>query len=467
MEENELQENIDSKYSILEKIGSGGQANVFRVVKIGTHEEYAAKVFKYDTDSITNEINMLQEVKQYQCPYIINIIDSGNGEVVRKNRKTKKRQYFIIEKEKNGCIIDHILYKQSGLGELYSKVIFQKILIGFQCLHKHNICHRDIKLENILFDNDFSPKICDFGMACFNSSNLIFKRGTLRYKPPEVNGITEYDGIKGDIFYLASALMILTTGGAAFKNPDINDDYFKYIYERNFNLYWNKIEPKLSHITLTSNFKDLFWKMISYEPKNRPTIDVILEHPWFKEINDMKKNNLKGFQDLEKEIKDFFPDITNYIRIELQKEDINSVNALYNKGISDNKSLNIFNLNAKPKQIDTPINMNYCIDIKGNLKPVHFMNRLYGSIKTEFGIEKCRIIADSQILKLNIIFEDDEEDDDSENDEKNNNNNIKIEIKLYQSSEKYVLRFKKKEGNRKDFIDKYKDISNLALKLLK
>ena len=70
MEENEQQENIDSKYLILEKIGSGGQANVFRVVKIGTNEEYAAKVFKYDTDSITNEINMLQEVKQYQCPYI-------------------------------------------------------------------------------------------------------------------------------------------------------------------------------------------------------------------------------------------------------------------------------------------------------------------------------------------------------------------------------------------------------------
>ena len=70
MEEKELQENIDSKYSIVEKIGSGGQANVFHVVKIGTNEEYAAKVFKFDTDSITNEINMLQEVKQYQCPYI-------------------------------------------------------------------------------------------------------------------------------------------------------------------------------------------------------------------------------------------------------------------------------------------------------------------------------------------------------------------------------------------------------------
>ena len=40
---------------------------------------------------------MLQEVKQYQCPYNINIIDSGEGEVIRKNRKTKERKYFILE----------------------------------------------------------------------------------------------------------------------------------------------------------------------------------------------------------------------------------------------------------------------------------------------------------------------------------------------------------------------------------
>ena len=114
MEENEQQENIDSKYLILEKIGSGGQANVFRVVKIGTNEEYAAKVFKDDSDSITitNEINMLQEVKQYQCPYIINIIASGEGNIVRKNRKTKVRKYFVIEKEPYGSILDYIYYKQ-------------------------------------------------------------------------------------------------------------------------------------------------------------------------------------------------------------------------------------------------------------------------------------------------------------------------------------------------------------------
>ena len=76
------------------------------------------------SDSIDNEINMLQEVKQYQCPYIINIIDSGEGEVIRKNRKTKERKYFILENQPNGDIFDYICAKKQGVGELDSKIIF-------------------------------------------------------------------------------------------------------------------------------------------------------------------------------------------------------------------------------------------------------------------------------------------------------------------------------------------------------
>ena len=150
MEKYEITEIIDSKYIIEEKIGSGGQANIFKVVKVGTNKRYAAKVFKYDTDSVINEINMLKKVSEFKCPYIINSIKSGYGEVIRINRKTKKRNYIIMEKEDNGCLADYIIKKQSGIGELYSKILFQKILIGFQCLHRHNICHRDIKLDNTI-----------------------------------------------------------------------------------------------------------------------------------------------------------------------------------------------------------------------------------------------------------------------------------------------------------------------------
>ena len=46
MSESNIQEKIDGKYKIIEKIGSGGQANIFLVIKIGKNEENAAKVFK-------------------------------------------------------------------------------------------------------------------------------------------------------------------------------------------------------------------------------------------------------------------------------------------------------------------------------------------------------------------------------------------------------------------------------------
>ena len=489
MEKSVQSEKIDSKYIIKEKIGSGGQANIFRVVKEGTNEEYAAKVFKKDNDFITNEINILQEVKQYHCPYIINIIDSGEGMVIRNNRITKERKYFILEKEKYGNIYDYIFYKNQGLGEPCSKILFQKILIGFQCLHKHNICHRDIKLDNILLDENFSPKICDFGFACFNSSKLVFKGGTDNYKPPEANGITEYDGIKGDIFYLASVLMVLTTGQSAFEIPIRRDSVFKRIILNRDDLFWDKMdrELKLKEIFLSQEFKDLYWKMISFDPQKRPTIDEILKHPWFQEINDIKKNNLKRLKELEEEIKNFFenlyPSVKEVLANKLDEDDKESMEATYNKSISNNedKEVQAFNSNAKPKFLNSPMNIKYCINIKGNLEPVNFMNKLCKMIKDEFGILKCYINTDPDILKFNISILKETEKDETENEvkdkecneeEDNNedeeeNNDIKMQIKLYKDSEKYILRFKETKGNRKDFLNKYEAISNLVIKLLK
>ena len=478
MENYEITEIIDSKYIIEEKIGSGGQANIFKVVKVGTNKRYAAKVFKKDTDSV-NEINMLKKVSEFKCPYIINSIKSGYGEVIRINRETEKRKYIILEKEDNGCIADYIIKKQSGIGELYSKILFQKILIGFQCLHRHNICHRDIKLENILFDDNFSPKICDFGMACFNSSELIFSGGTDKYKPPEVDGKTKYDGIKSDIFCLASALMYLTTGSFGFKLPTKDDEFFKCIYLENYDLYWKLEEPQINYFDLSSNFKELFWKMISYNPSKRPTIDEILEHPWFEEINNIKKNNFNKFKKLEEEIKELFKELAPYVKISLnislQKDNWESTFRSYNRSISNNDDQNYFDSFAKPKCIDTPMNIKYCIDIQGYLNPILFMNKLCVILDNEYKHENCYINTDSEILKFNFIFvkkieekENKKEDGnkDTDSDEEKNNNEIIIQIKLYESSEKYILRFKEKKGNRKDFLDKYYAISNLIVKLL-
>ena len=59
MDNSEKEEQIDNKYIIKEKIGSGGQANAFLVTEKGNNKNYVAKVSKQDNDSMNNEINII------------------------------------------------------------------------------------------------------------------------------------------------------------------------------------------------------------------------------------------------------------------------------------------------------------------------------------------------------------------------------------------------------------------------
>ena len=83
-------------------------------------------------------------------------------------------------------MFNYIYFTENGLGEKYGKVIFRKILEGVQACHNANICHRDLKMQNILFDEQFNPKICDFGFAAFNEIDLKDYLGTETHAAPEI-----------------------------------------------------------------------------------------------------------------------------------------------------------------------------------------------------------------------------------------------------------------------------------------
>ena len=109
----------------------------------------------------------------------------------------------------------------------------------------------------------------------------------------------------------------------------------------------------------------------------------------------------------------------NLLEEDLKKKNAESEYAYYNKSISDNNG--VFNSNAKPKIVDTPMNIRYCINIRGELEPISFMNKLYKEIKKESRIE-CNIHADPEILKINITFVniiEKEEDEEEIKEEKN------------------------------------------------
>ena len=461
------EEKIGSDYIIKEKLGSGGQANVFLVTKKGDAHKYAAKVFKKENNSIDNEIYILQELKKYNNPYIINIIETGKGEIVRNNREKKILKYFIMENYPNGNIFDYIYCRKSGLGELHSKIIFQKILKGFECCHEHNICHRDIKLENLLLDDEYIPKICDFGFACFNSKDVKYDCGTKQYKPPEINGKNNYDGIKVDIFYLASTLMILTTGLPGFLMPNKGDYFFSEIIKEDKNSYWKKIDSQMNAkgISLSSEFKELYFKMISIKPEKRPNIQEILNDPWFKEIDDMKKNNQEQFVKLENEISEIFcslrENVKNSNKKEIEADNKKSESASYNNRSFSDES--IFSSNIVPKYIYIPLNINNCINIKGYINPVNFMNELYKMISDNFG-DDCSLIPDNKKLKFVIKITEDTVDENENSD--NEILKLSILVKLYKYPDGHILRCKQKEGNRGDFLEKFEKISEIVKKII-
>ena len=195
---------IDTRYLILEKLENQKNAKIFLVKEKESNKSYVAKVFKEETSKIEIEIEILNILKTNNIPYTVKIIYSGEGEIIRKNKEPKKRKYFISEFCPYGNLFDYINFKPSGFGELNSKIIFSKILKGIKFCHELNICHRDIKSENILLDENYNPKIIGFNYATKNSINL--KDGidinNLEYKPPEISEEKEYDGKKADIFNL-------------------------------------------------------------------------------------------------------------------------------------------------------------------------------------------------------------------------------------------------------------------------
>ena len=492
-------EKINEKYLIKEKLGSGGQANVFLVLDKDTNEEYAAKVLKKESNALDIEINILNTFKQYNNPYIINIIENGEGVIIRKNREAMIRKYCILENALYGNIFDYIYIKNGGFGELKGKIIFLKIAEAIQFCHKHNICHRDLKLENILLDKNFCPKVSDFGLSCENAPNLVQNYGTEVYKPPEV-GKSPYDGFKVDIFCLGTILIILVLGIKGFGKPNSKDTYYSKIYNKQFHLYWKLIDPfaKSKGVTLSEEFKKLYIKMVNYKACNRPNIDEILNDPWLKEIKDMIINNKEKYDLLETEIREEFikltPSLKEVCHKILEKKDKESEVASYNtKSYNIDNEEKFFTEDCKPKYEDTHMNINYCIKIKGYLNPVKFMNSLCNILIYKYGIDNCYIEANKTKLKFNILFEEEKEEkkeEEKKEEEKegkkeegkdledeieklkiDNNgdeefNGLSLQVKLIKTSDEYIIQFVHKEGNRKDFLDKYVEISKLVENLM-
>ena len=114
----------------------------------------------------------------------------------------------------------------------------------------------------------------------------------------------------------------------------------------------------------------------------------------------------------------------------------------------------------KPKKVLENFDMSFCIKIKGCVDPCKFMNHFYGKMLEAFKDENCFLKADKNKLKLNVVFEEEEENEE----EGEKENGISIKIKLYQSNDGLLLKLFKVDGSKKNFYDKFIEISKIVKK---
>ena len=107
--------------------------------------------------------------------------------------------------------------------------MFRQIAEAMEYLHSLNICHRDIKLDNILIENRTNNiKIIDFGFSviCGNQKLKIFC-GTPSYMSPEIVQKRDYEGKPVDMWALGVLLFAMLTGTFPFRGISESDLYYK------------------------------------------------------------------------------------------------------------------------------------------------------------------------------------------------------------------------------------------------
>ena len=391
------------------------------------------------------------------------------------NKEPLKRRYFVMDYYEKGSLTFYVI-NNKGFEEIFVKIIFKKILKGIKFCHENNICHLDIKTDNILLDDDFNPIIIDFGLSdYFDPSNEIpskyqMKRGTkLYYWPPEFfqSKIFEYSGVKVDIFSLGVVLFNLVTGIHGFNYSNKEDDY-KYIIEGKDDLYWNSIKSKIAK-EFSAEFKKLYIKMISPDPKSRPSIDEIFEDPWFKEINDLKKTDKEKYRNLKSQMREKLMELESELNGEKTKDNSEGYEIELNKDEDENIQIpkgeeetnEHFKLDMKPKNYNKNEFANNCMKIKGYLQPAKFMNSLIDCINQDLD---TYIEPSSNHLEFEAIFDfggsNIKNDEDIEQRIIGTRCVIQISLVKIKDNE-HLVQFLKKEGQTEDYYKNFLQIKEI------
>ena len=204
---------IGNRYEVLEKIGIGGMATVYKAKDNILKRNVAVKVlrdeFTTDEEFIKRFNTEAQAAASLTHPNIVSIYDVGHEDNL----------YFIVMELIQGKTLKQIITEDGVLPWKWSINIAIQIASALEIAHKNNIVHRDIKPHKIIITEDGIAKVTDFGIAKAVSNSTITAFGTtigsVHYFSPE-HARGGYTDAKSDIYSLGVVMYEMMTGRVPF-----------------------------------------------------------------------------------------------------------------------------------------------------------------------------------------------------------------------------------------------------------
>ncbi|XP_046544341.1 LOW QUALITY PROTEIN: testis-specific serine/threonine-protein kinase 1-like [Haliotis rubra] len=251
-------------YTLHETIGEGAYAKVKRAYCKKKNENLAVKIIQKSKipkeakeKFLPREIALLQKLRHTSLIVLHEVYES------------RSNMYLVMEYLPNGDLLDYV-NKVGSLSEADGRRVFHQLLDVVSYLHGQYVYHRDIKLDNILLDDQYNIRLTDFGFARLNPYRDLMETfcGSYAYAAPEILDGEMYDGGRTDIWSCGVCLYGMLNGKLPFNDTDV--DILRSSMEKKLKFYKQ----------VSKDCRELIRQILDTSARRRPSIPAIRKSVW-------------------------------------------------------------------------------------------------------------------------------------------------------------------------------------------
>jgi len=277
------------KYKLKETIGLGSFGKVKRATNTATNGVVAVKIM--NKKKLRKQQGLVELVRQEVAhmkllpahDHIITLLEVLESDT---------HIYLVMECATNGELYQRVL-SDGAFSDEQARNYWRQLLAGLEYVHSQKICHRDLKLENLLLDPNDTLKISDFGLSVLrqeyhNHKELMAIAGTPNYIAPEIIAGRGYDGFKADIWSAGVCLYGILAGYLPFDTGKDVKKLFKLISQGEVKY------PERFH----NDAVDLLTGILQTNPAERFTLRDCIAHRWTNDGHELDPSHADSMQEI-------------------------------------------------------------------------------------------------------------------------------------------------------------------------